>query len=267
MAKLKRTQLAAEARRRNLEQLSRLGAQIREGRLRRRLTQARLGRLVGLTQPTISEIERGNGGSHTADTLQRVALAVDRTLRLELPRDPLEEPVDAAHLAIQELVLKIGRAVGYVGRFELSTSRRSDRSADAGLIDRRRHLALLCECVNTLTDFGAAVRASHRKRRELEDFATAHGQGWTVGLCWIVRDVRRNRELLVRYPEVFATEFPGSSTAWVDALTKGTLPPQAAGLIWCDASATRLFARRLTPPVSGRPSRRSSGLSGRVAGR
>ena len=43
-------------------------------------------------------------------------------------------------------------------------------------------------------------------------------------------------------PEVFASRFPGSSR--VEALTRGDPPPAEPGLVWCDVSATRLFAWR-----------------------
>ena len=249
MPKLKRPQLAPEARRRNFDQVARLGLEIRSSRLRRRLTQAQLGKRVGLAQATVSDIERGNAGAHTLDTLQRVALAVDRTLRIDLPRDPSEEPVDAGHLRIQELVLRSARAAGYSRRFELPT-RPSDpsRSADVGLIDVDGRRLVLIECINTLGDFGAAVRSSVRKVAEARDFATARGGEYQVGLCWVVRDVRRNRALVGRYPEVFAAQFPGSSSRWLLAITTGETFPDQIGMIWCDAAGTRLFAARRSRP-------------------
>jgi hypothetical protein len=62
--------------------------------------------------------------------------------------------------------------------------------------------------------------------------------------CWVVRAARRNRALLATYPETFAARFTGSSRAWIDALTKGTPPPDVPGLVWCDVLTTRLFAWR-----------------------
>jgi hypothetical protein len=53
---------------------------------------------------------------------------------------------------------------------------------------------------------------------------------------------------VARYPEIFATQFPGSSLGWLRALTQGGPPPDGMGLIWADAAATRLFARRATRP-------------------
>src|SRR5476649_2296825 len=121
MAKLKRPELAGQAARINLEVLARLGGELRDARHRRRLTQDQLGSRAGLSRSAISTIERGRGGSHTLDTWQRLALAVDRPMRIELRRDAREEPADAGHLAIQELVLRLGRQAGYRGTFELPT--------------------------------------------------------------------------------------------------------------------------------------------------
>jgi hypothetical protein len=66
---------------------------------------------------------------------------------------------------------------------------------------------------------------------------------YRVGGCWLVRATARNRALVARYPEVFATRFPGSSAGWLRALAAGGEPPSEPGLAWCDA-ATRMFAWR-----------------------
>ena len=56
------------------------------------------------------------------DALQRIAIALDRPLIVSFGgRDPSEPTTDAGHLAIQELVLRVGRAAGYAGSFELPT--------------------------------------------------------------------------------------------------------------------------------------------------
>ncbi len=238
MARLKRPELTAEARRRNREQLARAGADVRGSRRRRRLTQARLGQRVGLSQSSISQIELGLGGSFSLDSWQSIAIALDRPLRLEFGRDSREEPVDAGHLVIQELILRLGRQAGYGRAFELAT-RPADpsRSADVGLRDDRHRRLLLIEAVNSMGDIGAAVRSSERKRAEAESLGAAlgDGEGYAVFCCWVVRATLRNRALVSRYPEVFAARFPGSSSGWIQALTAGTAPP--AGRVSCGATS------------------------------
>jgi hypothetical protein len=161
----------------------------------------------------------------------------------------LEEPTDAGHLGIQELVLRLGRSTGRTRTFELPT-RPADPalSVDVGLRDDRQRVLMLNECWNTFGSINAAVRSTKRKVAETENLAVAiagDSAPYRVAACWIVRDTKRNRELLARYPEIFASTFTGSSAAWVRALTDSDAPPPVGlGLVWCDLRATRLFAWR-----------------------
>src|SRR4051794_37410014 len=165
MPKRKQPILAAEAHRRNLELLVRLGAELRRSRLQRHLTQSALAARTGIAQTTVSDIELGRGGGHTIDSWQRLVLPLGRSLTISISRDRDEAPVDAGHLAIQELVLRSARRSGFTRRFELQSSR-GGYSSDAGLINPAKRWIVLIECINTITDFGAAVRSSHRKRSE-----------------------------------------------------------------------------------------------------
>jgi hypothetical protein len=73
-----------------------------------------------------------------------------------------------------------------------------------------------------------------------------------VHLVWVVRTTRRNRALVARYPELFATAFPGSSRAWVRALMGQASLPDLPGLVWASLDASRLIAwrRERGTPVS-----------------
>lgn len=251
MAAPRRPRIDAESSLRNRAQLAMIGAEVRASRLRRHLTQRRLGERATVSQTTISRLERGHGGGITLDAWQRVFTALGRRLIVDAARDPVEEPRDAGHLAIQELIIRLGRQAGYVGSFELA-SRPSDpiRSTDVGLRDDRRRLLLLIECWNTIGDIGAAARSTSRKLAEAESYAIAVGgdRPHRVGSCWVVRATERNQLLLGRYPEVFAARFAGSSLGWVRSFTEGTEPPSEPGLVWADIHATRLFAWRRVRP-------------------
>ena len=251
MVKLKRHELAAEAARRNRAQLAVVGGQVRAARHRRGWTQQQLGDRVGLSSSAVSAIERGLGGSHTLDTWQRVAVALDIPLRIEFGRDAHEEPADAGHLRIQELVLRLARDCGYAGSFELPTRPLDPRlSADCGLLDRARRRLIIAECWNTIGDMGAGARSTNRKIADAHAFAVSvFGAGPVeIGACWVVRDTRRNRALFETYPEVIRARFPGSSDAWVAALTRGGPIPSQPGVVWCDLKATRIYARRPRQP-------------------
>ena len=136
MGNRKRWPLDNEARRRLNEQMVRLGQAVKRARRRRSWTQAILGAKCRLSQSTISDIEIGHGGGLSAVAWQRIAIVLDLPFKVELGRDSLEEPIDAGHLSVQELVLRIGRGGGYRRTFELAT-KPSDpsRSTDIGLID------------------------------------------------------------------------------------------------------------------------------------
>jgi len=248
MARPRRRELDAEAARRCREQCARLGGQVRESRRRRRLTQRGLAERVGVVQSTISALERGHGGSAPLELWQRVFLALNRSLVIDAPRDPLGEPADAGHLRVQELILRLARGAGYAATFELP-SRPADptRSSDVGLRDDRRRLVVLVECWNTIGDVGAAARSSARKVAEAEAAAVAFGgdRSHRVATCWVVRATRANRDLVQRYPEVFRSRFPGSSLAWVRALVAGGDPPVQPGLVWADVAATNLTPWRV----------------------
>jgi transcriptional regulator with XRE-family HTH domain len=214
------------------------------------LTQAKLGKLVGVVQSTVSDLELGKGGSLSVDVWQRTFAALDRTLRFYLSRDPREEPADAGHLGLQELVLRLARETGRRGSYELQTRPTEPwRSTDLGIRDDRHRALVLVECWNTIGDIGVAARATTRKVAEAEQLAVVVGgeKAYRVASCWVVRATRRNRELIARYPEVFAARFPGSSVAWARSLTIGDRPPMQPGVVWADTNGTRVVSWRKRP--------------------
>jgi transcriptional regulator with XRE-family HTH domain len=224
------------------------GLEVKASRNRRRMHQDVLAAKIGISQARQADLEAGRGGGAPLEVWFALGEALGRPFRAEFLRDRSDEPADAGHLAIQELVLKLGRRAGFEGRFELPT-RPTDpaRSSDAQLLDRGGRRLVLVECWNTFGDLGAAARSSDRKVAEAAGLAVVLGGdrgAFEVGLCWVVRDTARNRELVARYHHIFDSRFPGSSTRWVKTLTVGAPMADQPGLVWCDARATRLFARR-----------------------
>jgi transcriptional regulator with XRE-family HTH domain len=273
-----RTAAVLEGRRRAGLAAARLGNAIAEARSRRDLSRRQLAEKVGLSEWRIGQIERGGGSGVPAETWFGISVALDLPLRLEFGRDALQEPTDAGHLRLQELMLRLARNLGIARFFELSTRPTHPAlSVDVGWRDDRRRVLILNECWNTFGSINAAVRSTHRKLAEAEQLAAATAGGgdtadptyppYRVAACWIVRDTRANRALLARYPEVFEAAFPASSAAWVRALTEPAAPVPSAsartasvpgavptatvpielGLVWADLHGTRLFARRIRP--------------------
>lgn len=214
-------------------------------RERRGLTRTELARRAGLGRMVESRIERGVG-SVDLDALQRIGVALGRPLLVTFGRDLLEGPADAGHLAMQELVLRLGRVAGFDGRVELATGPIDVwRSVDVVLASRARRQLIVVECWNSIGDVGAAMRSSDRKLADATSLAAGTWEATShVGLVWVTRATARNRALVARYPEVFLRRFPGSSREWIRALTAGGLTPPDPGLVWSDIGATRLFEWR-----------------------
>lgn len=243
------TQHRLAGRRRAATAAGSLGEQIGRARKRRRWTQDQLAGKVGISQAHQSQIERGRGAGVPLEVWFALSEALDVQLRLEFGRDRLDEPADAGHLQLQEMVLRLARAAGYAGTFELPTRpTHPTLSVDIGLRDDRRRLLVLVECWNTFGNIGASVRNTRRKQAEAEALAVAVGgeRGpYRVATCWVVRDSRRNREILARYPETFGSTFTGSSVGWLSALAhRGAMPPDAIGLVWGEIRGARLAAWR-----------------------
>jgi transcriptional regulator with XRE-family HTH domain len=216
-----------------------LGAAIAVARRRRALTQATLAAVVGVSQSTLSRIELGDAAGLPLAHWIRLANALEVPIRFELGRDPLASPLDAGHLELQELLLHQGAAHGYHASAEVPVGR-APWSVDVIWRSDARRLILVLEAWNAVADIGAGVRSFTRKMGELSATfragagAFADAGAFRVAGCWVLRDVARNRELLQRYPHVFAAALPGSSRAWVRALSVGTEPPLEPGLILCD---------------------------------
>jgi transcriptional regulator with XRE-family HTH domain len=244
----KRTQAQIIGAQRATAAAAKLGGELAASRKRRRLTQAALAGRVGISRSRLASVEAGRGANLPPATWLALAHVLGRYFKFEFGRDPQAELAYEGHLAIQELVLKLGKAGGWESRFELPT-RPTDpaRSSDAALLDRRGRRMVLNECWNTFGDLGYATRSSDRKLHEAHALATALGGDdgpFAVSLCWVVRDTAANRPIVARYEHIFASRFPGSSSAWVRALTRGAPMPAEPGLVWCDLNATRLFAYR-----------------------
>ena len=232
----------------------RLGTDVRLARLRRRITQEDLADAIGISRATQSRIELGRGRGVPVLIWLALAIELGLTPRFELQRDYREETRDAGHLAIQDLILRLGRAAGYGETFELATrSRDASRSIDVCLRSDRQRRLIVAEAWNTITDVGAGARSFQRKLAEAGQLAVAIGgeESYQVHGLWVVRATARNRDLVARYPHVFRAGFGGSSARWVAALTTGSPPPAEPGLTWSDPQATRLFAWRYSMRTPG----------------
>ncbi len=218
-----------------------LGRDTGTTRRRRRLTQAALGSLVGLSQSEISRLERGRGIGTSIETWVAIGMALERPLAIGFSRDVVDPlPADAGHLAAQELLLRIATAAGWTARFE-APSRPVDPRHATDLVLQAHDVTALVEIWNRLDDLGAAVRSTDRKLADVTDATSA-----PVRSVWILVDTAANREIVRRYPAILRSRFSGSSSAWVRAVEAGTAPPRGPGLAWIDVRSGRLRAVHLS---------------------
>jgi hypothetical protein len=166
---------------------------------------------------------------------------------VEARRDPLDDVRDAGHLAIQELVLRVAAAAASMRRssFQFALACLATRSTSS--------------CGTT--SGGCSWCARRGTRSATSEQAPAHSSGklgqaeqlaGTLGLdgphrvrgCWVVRATTANRNLVRRYPTIFASRFPGSSLGWWRTLIAGDDPPAQPGLVWSDREASKLFPLR-----------------------
>lgn len=210
------------------------------------MTQAELGQRVGLGQSEISHLEAGHGQGTSIATWTAIGIALGRPLAIGFGRDIVATPRDAGHLAAQELLLRLAAAHGRTGQFELPT-RAVDPSLsiDVCLRDRRARILILAEIWNRIDDLGAAVRRMWRKVSEANDLANSHDPPDRVAWCWLLVDTAANRELVRTYPAVIRANFDGSSHEWVEALTRGSRPPERPGIAWIQPAQGRLRELRL----------------------
>ena len=78
--------------------------------------------------------------------------------------------------------------------------------------------AVVVEIWNWFEDVGGALRGLDGKVAALRDHLDPSVE-WTLRGLFIVRDTRRNRQLVTELGPIFAARFPGNAGAWLRALT------------------------------------------------
>lgn len=192
---------------------TRLGLLFRAVRLHLRLRQEDVARLAGVSQSSVSRIERG----HIASLPLSVVRAVASVLEIRLDTVPawrggdLERVMNRRHSALHErLAGRLASASGWVSAAEVSYSIYGER----GVIDRlgfhadRRMLAVF-EIKADLSDPAGLVSQVDRYRRLAPE--VGHDRGWDAALvsCWaVVADTDTNRRRLTAHRELLRGAFP-----------------------------------------------------------
>jgi len=176
----------------------------------------------GVSQPRVSELERGLGAGASLETWAIVAAAVGEQLVGYLEHAPgAERPRDIEHIRRQNAVIEAARRGGWTAHPELAIDAGvvRSRSIDVALVRAAKHEAAVVEIWDWFDDVGAGLRGLDARKTALRARLNDEDRVWRVGGLYVIRDTRRNRALVRELGAVFAARFPGSSRGWRRALT------------------------------------------------
>lgn len=234
-----------------------LGSALKDARATVGRSQRAAGEVAGVAHSTIAEAEKGEGDDFTLRTWARLAAAAGVTLHAYLKRaSAADQPRDAVHLRVQELLLQTSAPGGWIGMAEVAIddAARGSRSVDVALervtLDVPE-IAVL-EVVDWLDDVGAGLRDWTRRLARMDQLGTARLtreiDGRTVlphvSGCWVLRATVRNRSLVREHGLVFRGRFPGSGSTWLKALGGSTPMPIEPALLWVSVDGKRLWPAR-----------------------
>ena len=191
----------------------RIGRSIRVVRIRRRVRQADLALLVGLSQQTISRIERGRLGGVTLDTLERVfdELGIRANLETWWEGAELDRLLGGRHSAMHDEVARLFASMpAWVIAPEVSFAIYRER----GVIDilawhEGTRTLLVIELKTELVDVQETVGTLDRKARLAAQVAAE--RGWhasTVSTWLLIADSRTNRRRVGAHAAMLRAAFP-----------------------------------------------------------
>lgn len=235
---------------------------LKDSRLQPRVTQKHAAGKAGISQSAWSRLELGDPRA-SVTTWGRAAVAVGGSLEAYIRRaSAAGQPRDAVHLRHQELIIRIATAGGWQALPEEPIDRDARTSRGADVLLRRlysrpgrantpeRAEYALVEIWDWFDDVGAPIRAWTSRLAAVDRYAVARMRGDEslprTGGCWVVRATHRNRALVHDHGHFFHARFPGSSQAWLRALSDRTAEmPIEPALVWVSVKGDRLFPARI----------------------
>ena len=193
----------------------RFGSLIRAVRIRQRLRQSDLATRAGVSQKSVSRIERAHLGTLSLDTLRKVAATLD--IRVDVQArwrgGDLDRLMNARHSALSESVVRALRRPGWIVAPEVSFSIYGER----GIIDllawnQAKRALLVIELKTEIVDLNELVGTLDRKVRLAARIAREHG--WaiepetTISAWVIVTDSRTNRRRLQAHSAMLRAAYP-----------------------------------------------------------
>jgi transcriptional regulator with XRE-family HTH domain len=187
-------------------------------RIRRGWRQSDVARRAGVSDATVSRIERGHVDSISLHAIRAVASVLE--IRLELMPlwrgGDLERLVNARHATLAESVIRrLSQIGGWIVRPEVSFAIRGER----GVIDLlawhpATRTLLVIELKTALVDIGELLGTFDRKCRLA--LAVARDLGWdpiAVGACLVISDTPTNRRHAAGFARTLQAALPDDGPA------------------------------------------------------
>jgi transcriptional regulator with XRE-family HTH domain len=196
----------------------RVGAALRAARIRRRLRQCDVAAAAGLSESSVSRMERGHFETLSLRAIRAIAAVLEVRVEL-LPRSrgaDLDRLLNAGHASLAEQVIQwLTGLDGWVVRPEASFSHYGER----GVIDvlawhpGTRSL-LVIELKTQIVDVGELLGTFDRKLRNAAHAAASMGwQPLAISGLLVIGESDTNRRIVARHGATFAAALPDRATA------------------------------------------------------
>ncbi len=180
-------------------------------------TQDAVARRAGISQTVYSRAERGRIGDLKLDVLERIALALDANLIIDLRYQGgrADRLIDRAHASIVEVVIAALRRAGWETVVEFSFNVFGERgSVDVLAWHASTRTLLIVEVKSRFTDLQAMLLSLGRKLRLVPDEARRE-LDWdplAVGRIVVAPGTTENRNVTDRYQATFEATLPARAT-------------------------------------------------------
>jgi len=169
--------------------------------------------MAGVSQSAVTRVERGDLTAITLETAERVAAALDITLRLDSRwhGGDGDRLIDREHASVVEVVVSELRAVGWEVLLEYTFNHYGERgSVDAIGWDAASQTLLIVEVKSRLTDLQDLLASLGRKLRIVPDLL-GRERGWeptSVGRMVVMPGWTANRAIVERHRAIFDASLP-----------------------------------------------------------
>jgi transcriptional regulator with XRE-family HTH domain len=190
----------------------RFGRVIRALRIRKGWRQLDLANLCGVSQSLIARVERAGAGRVRADTLARIATALDArlVLRIDWQGEAADRLLDADHAALVEHVVRLLRGAGWDVVPEATYALAGERgSIDILAWHSPTATVLIVEIKTVVPDVQGMIATYDRKVRHAD--AIARARGWRaarVASMLVITESRTSRRRVDAHAATFWRAVP-----------------------------------------------------------